>query len=375
MKRFLLFLGACAIGILAAHPVFADELGQNTVFMTDAKYDVSGATSISATLRAVGQDAYWYVDDRYWQTLSPAQQVHYMDSLTQLSSQFDSVIHPKSIALWGSENTPGVDNDSHVVILLERLTSTAGGYFETINNYPKNVAPQGNAREMIYISADGVPSGDAPDYIAHEFQHLISFYQKNLLQDVNDDIWSNEGRSEYNITNVGFNDPFSGSTLEHRMWSFVRAPSDSLVEWPNTAADYGIATVFVHYLADRFGPDILSSTMHILSAGVPEIDTWLAQANQSERFPNVFTDWMAASYFNDRSLGDGYGYVRPGLDGIHIVPQQAAQLGSGGQYTGSIGIKEWQPVWLQFGINADVSSPAFNIHIAGQVGPWWGGTA
>lgn len=374
MRRFFVY-GTVILSamIFGGQNARADVLGQNSTFFTETDYDATGASSITATLKTIGEHGYFYVDDRYLATLSPAQQEHFNTTLSQLAQTFDAQIYPRSTAFWGSENNPGVDGDPHIVILVERMVSNAGGYFQTIDNYPKSVAPRGNAREMFYLNADSVLSDQATDFMAHEFQHVISFYRKELLQGVHDDIWTNEARSEYNITQVGYTAAFDGSQLQYRMFSFLRTPSDSLVEWPNTATDYGGASMFIHYLADRFGPDLAAGTIRIPQAGVATVDAWLFQNHQNERFPDVFTDWMVASYLNDPTLGAQYAYARPELRTIRVTPQQATTLGAANQYDATIPLKEWQPYWLALNIAPDVVAPALNIKITGQPGPWWGG--
>ena len=161
-------------------------------------------------------------------------------------------------------------------MLLQKLSTGSGGYFDTINGYAKNRAPDSNAREMVVVAADSVLNNTSTDFLAHELQHLISFYQKELLLNVSEDTWLNEARSEYSITLAGYDVPFAGSTLQRRIQTFLRTPNDSLTEWPNTSTDYGVASVFIHYLADRFGPGILQYTLHSRSSGAAAIQDWLS---------------------------------------------------------------------------------------------------
>ena len=353
----------------------ADVLGESHTFFTSPTYDASGASTVSATARAIGQNAYWYVDDRYWASLSEAQRNQFTSALNQFVGEFDSSIYPKSTSFWGSEAKPGVDGDPRVTVFLERLTQNAGGYFQTINNYPKSQAPDSNAREMFYVNVESVLTSRARDLTSHEFQHLISFNQKELLQHISDDTWLNEARSEYNITEAGYSEPFNGSSLQRRMFSFLSVPSDSLVDWPNTTTDYGIASLFLHYVADRFGPALAAWTIHSPTNGVVAIDDWL-RMNSSERFPDLFTDWMAASYLNDPTIDARYAYARPGLSTFHITPQQRIALSTVSSSATPTSLGEWQPWWLQLDVpsSADATS-AVNIQLAGQAGPWWGGAA
>ncbi|MCC6405313.1 MAG: hypothetical protein IT405_02925 [Candidatus Yanofskybacteria bacterium] len=372
MRRFFL---ACAVVVFAglAAPAHADTLGQSNVFRVNAFYDASGATTVAATLRAVGQKGYFYVDDRSWSALTPEDQQRFSVELNALSSAFDGVIYPRLTTLWGFENTPGVDGDPHVVILLQRLITGSGGYFETINNYTKDRAPDSNAREMIFVNAESVLSGYAKSFTAHEFQHLISFNQKELLQGVEEDVWLNEGRSEYSITAAGYSEPFIGSTLERRAQAFIRSPSDSLVEWPNTSADYAVTSLFLHYVADRYGSDGLASTLRTSVAGIPSFDAWLSARGAPERFGDVFTDWMVASILNDRSRDPRYGYATAGLQGVHVTPTMRARVDNATPRTDfSVFLQEWQPAWVTADVGTlGTTGEPVSVRVAGQ-GSWRG---
>jgi hypothetical protein len=365
---------ASLMGPLSATPARADTLQQTQSFRVNSFYDSAGASSLQATLRAIGTKGYFYVDDRYWSFLTPDQQAQFMQALEVLSQQFDNVIYPLSVQTWGSEATPGVDNDARVVILLQRLIAGSGGYFETIHNYPKDRAPDGNAREMIFVSAESVLSGTARTFIAHEFQHLISFYQRELTLRAPDDVWLNESRSEYNVTVVGYSLSFEGSTLQRRQQSFLRNSSDSLTDWPNTASDYAVASLFAHYLVDRFGVGILASTTRMTLAGASAIDSWLA-THTSQRFSDVFVDWMLATSLNDRSLESAYGYTSTGLTSFRVLPTVKGQLNSANEqvvFAGSL--KEWQPMWAQADVSlSGVSVASAQVSILGASDVAWSG--
>lgn len=374
MRR--LFVPALCVAALAAFvsPVLADTVGQTQSFLVNTSYDASGAGTVSAILRAAGSYGYFYIDDLYWATLSPVEQSQFNTNLNALSVQFDSTIYPRVTSFYGSENTPGIDADPHVVVMMERLISGSGGYFETIHNYTKARAPNSNAREMVYVNVDSVSNANGKTYVAHEFQHLISFNQKELLRNVQDDVWLNEARSEYAITVAGYSEPYEGSTLQRRAQAFVRAPSDSLVDWPNTSVDYAIASVFLHYLSDRYGPEIIASTTRTAAAGVAAIDEWLSQNGKTERFCDVFSDWMVASYLNDRGIDPRYGYTRTGLNQIHVAPIVSAQLYGVGQRSDySASLKDWQPLWVENAIVSAGSAAAVNVRISGSSDAAWRG--
>ena len=184
----------------------ADTLGQTQIFNVNSKYDQFSRTSLGATLRNVSDHAYFYVEDKYWDGLNPNQRVSLSNSISVLGEEFDDSVYPKETQFWGAEPNPGIDNDSRVTILLEDLISGNGGYFDSSNEYSKEISGNSNEREMIFMSVESV--GFAKVFLGHEFQHLISHNQKELLRNVQEDVWLNELRSEYSVSLLGYNDNF-----------------------------------------------------------------------------------------------------------------------------------------------------------------------
>ncbi len=340
----------CCLGSIAR----ADDIEQVQKYNVNSFYDYAGASSITATLRAIGAHGYLYVDDRYWSYLTPEQKNLFIPALLQLSQQIDEKIYPISVKLWGSEANPGVDGDSHVVIVLQRLIQGSGGYFENIHNYSRKESPRGNAREMIFINAESVLAGNATTLIAHEIQHLISFNQRELAEREGEDVWLNEARSEYNVTATGYSSPYEFSSLQRRVPSFLRSPSDSLTLWPNTATDYAMASVFVHYLAGRFGEGILSETVASPLQGTASLHDWL-MTRRGFGFSDVYVDWMIACLLNDGSIGSAYGFAQPELSTLRVRAEALDSLSlSRKRISNASRLQEWQPRWIAIPIESGV---------------------
>ena len=345
--------------------VSADTLGENVTFHVNPSYDYAGAGTITATLQSAGTDAYWYVDDRYWQGLSSSQRSSFRSDLDALASQFDTVIYPRETSFWGSEAKPGVDGDARVTILLERMNSGSGGYFETINNYPVLRAPDSNAREMVYVNVNAVGTSYDTDFVAHEFQHLISFNQKDLINNVEDDVWLNEARSEYAITQTGYNSPYQNSALQRRVFTFTLHPSDSLVDWPNTTNDYAIAATFIHYVAEQYGPTLVSAAGRNPYAGIEALEQAIAATGRTDRFADIFMHWMAAVTINDptQSL---YSYRSDGLRDIHINPTIDVSISPGSVQSFVTSVSDWQPVWARYSLSGAGTDDMFAADLRGD---------
>ena len=336
----------------------ADTLGQTQVFNVNSKYDQFSRTSISTTLRNVSNHAYFYVEDKYWDNLSSSQRDSFNNIVSTLSQEFDNNIYLKETQFWGSELNPGIDGDPKITIVLEDLVSGNGGYFDSSNQYSKNIVSNSNEREMIFVNVDA--GSFAKTYLGHEFQHLISFGQKEFTRKVQEDIWLNELRSEYSTTLLGYNDNFYDSSLERRISVFLENPSDSLTEWPNVSEDYSQVALFGQYLVEQYGPSILSETLQSSAVGIDSINQFLQKHNYAERFSNIYENWAVANYLNNISVDKRYGYQKEELKNIYIRPQQLF-LSHPYAFTLNYNLKSWQSSWNKYNFSSLPPDKAIKI--------------
>ena len=372
-KKSQFFSVFAVVVSLIAIPNFsrADTLGQKESFLINSDFDKYNRNQLSATLRYNSNKLYFYVEDRYWDKLDTFNRDKVMLNLSILTNEFDNNIYPKETSFWGSEPNPGVDGDPKLTILVEELISGNGGYFNTANGYTKDQISDSNGREMIFLSAEAVnsESGFTKVFLAHEFQHLISFNQKELINKSTEDVWLNELRSEYSISLTGYNDTYYDSSLNRRAVSFLENPSDSLTEWPNESTDYSIVSVFAEYLAEQYGNSILSETLKMPLSGINSFNNFLQTKVYYERFSDIFLKWMTAVYLNNVGLDNQYGYTRPELQNIKVKPQQSIFMsGSLSEFTSSHSIKNWQPIWLEYNFDSlyTTSDKGVRIDVSGQ---------
>jgi hypothetical protein len=157
-------------------------------------------------------------------------------------------------------------------------------------------------------------------FLAHEFMHLITFNQKDLTYGVNEDVWLNEARSEYAPTLLGYNNDNSAGYLNNRIKSFIDNSDDSLVEWNNATADYGVVSVFVHYLVDQYGINILVDSLKSKQVGIDSINSALLKQNSKDTFNDAFTNFTIAAYLNNCSISSKYCFKDKSLKDFHILP-------------------------------------------------------
>ncbi|MCH7605967.1 MAG: immune inhibitor A [Chloroflexi bacterium] len=305
-------------------------------------------------LRLVSDHAYWYVES--------GQSVRQQD-LERSAAVFEEDIYPRVTAAFGTEWNPGVDNDPHLNILNGALKGPAG-YFTSTDEYPQSVFPFSNQREIIYVNSAAFQPGTAGYLrtIAHELQHVIHWNA-----DPSEDTWVNEGLAELAATIAGYG--------QDSIDLFLGGRPTSLIHWPVTSAssgaNYGAASLFMHYLSDHFGG---LEGLHLLlqepGDGTAGIDAYLEGLGYNERFLDVFQDWIVANIL-DQTQGT-YSYsgldvrvrVRKFIDDFSeissVIPQYSAE------YIELTSFAE--PLHLRFkGTSANILLP---IDV-GPAGCWW----
>ncbi|MEA2113535.1 MAG: hypothetical protein U9P63_02670, partial [Patescibacteria group bacterium] len=96
----ILLMGAFFVFPLGAE---AAVLEDRESFFVDSGYDAHGRTQLTATVKAIGDNIYFYIEDDYWNNLSGTDKNGLREELEELVSEFDTVIYPKERAVFGSE--------------------------------------------------------------------------------------------------------------------------------------------------------------------------------------------------------------------------------------------------------------------------------
>jgi immune inhibitor A len=283
-----------------APPTF--EIGQRETFWVSDEQLSETYFQIEATLRYATPHVYMWVADGL--SLDQA-------GIVQAANEFEEHIYPTNRQYFGSEWSPGVDNDVHIHVLNASLPSV-GGYYSSSDEYPRTVNPFSNEKEMVYINASYVEPGDERygNHLAHEFQHMIHW---NI--DPNEDTWVNEGCAQTAETLNGY---------EAWIQSFLMEPDTQLTAWADEMKDagpyYDASHLFMYYFAERFGPDLMRELTATEADGMEGLDEVLAESGAGLTANDVFRDWLIANFLNDPSLGDGrYGYRGISLSGTVAV--------------------------------------------------------
>jgi immune inhibitor A len=234
--------------------------------------------------------------------------------LEEAADLFENHTYPTNREFFGSEWTPGVDNDPHLSILHARnLGDTVAGYFSSPDSYVRAVRSDSNEMEMFYINVENVTIGD--DFyngvLAHEFQHMIHFNN-----DRNEATWLNEGCSELamELNNRAY--PGSHYDVGGSEYSYLRRPDTQLTSWPEGSAgdaspNYGGAYLFMSYFLDRFGEDATKALVAHMENSMESVDIVLSEnLGLALTHEELFADWSIANLVDNTTIDAGqYGYA------------------------------------------------------------------
>jgi immune inhibitor A len=230
--------------------------------------------------------------------------------ISDLMTAFEDKIYPTDRQFFGSEWTPGVDNDPHIYVLYVRgVGASTGGYYSTPDEYNPKIRKYSNAAELFVFNADGESLTDEYTYgtLAHEFQHMIHW---NL--DRNESSWMNEGFSEL----AAF---LNGYTVGGADFAYAQNPDIPLLDWTSlsdspgvTGRHYGQSFLFLTYFLDRFGDKATRALVKDQENSLTSVDDVLKnlaitdpETGQPVTADDVVVDWMVTMFLGDGSVGDG----------------------------------------------------------------------
>jgi len=345
-----IFIGTVSLFLLSGFFVLSVQAQNSQVnFNIESSYDLYGRETITANLVKTTDQLYFYVDKDWWDKLSFAQQSKMMTIIDDLADEFALKIYPTLTSYFGSEPPTGIDGDKKTTVLIHEMIEGSGGYFNPGDGYDRLQNYRSNQRKMIYLNARYLDQLLAKSFLAHEFVHLITFYQKDWLYGVSEDVWLNEARAEYAPTLLGYDDIYQGSNLERRVKNFLSKPSDSLTEWHNQKEDYGLVNLFTQYLVDHYGIRILQDSLLSNKTGIASLNYALAKNGFKEDLSQIFVNWSIAILVNDCSLGNQYCYRNKNLKNLRLLPESNYLPASTEIIANFYGeIKDWSVRWQRF---------------------------
>ncbi len=279
--------------------------------------------TITAAVRYIGDHALIYQDED-----APAGGLSDQD-FQELGVLFDRDLYGVATRSFGSESD--VDGDGHLVILLTPIvngmtdTEDCSKSYVTGFFFPLDIDPtayrdnRSNQAEIFYAIVPD-PQGTVtckhtvgrvkrivPVTFIHEMQHMINYHQHVVLRAGNtENTWLNEAMSHMaeelgalHFESMGQLDRFSTFSLGDlfNAFEYLKDPSQHFLmysEGTGTLEERGAGWLFLRWLADQFGADVLrrlSETSLTSTANV--------EAATGEPIPKLLTDWFLTNYVSD----------------------------------------------------------------------------
>ncbi|MDD5639948.1 MAG: hypothetical protein PHR47_04115, partial [Candidatus Pacebacteria bacterium] len=308
---FLFFIGFCPT-------VNADTIGQRVSFTVEPQYSASGLNKNNAVLIKSGGGLYFYLDESFWNSKKESEKRDILTVFDELDKEFISNIKPKLNNVFGTEDIPGIDNDTKITVLFYPLKGSARGYVRNVDEYSRFTNPLSNEREIVYLNSDYIQSSYLKEFFTHEYMHLITINQKELRTDGHaEEVWLSEAFSEYAVSYVGYNNK-ENSYIQNRINVFINNPSNSLTEWGNDIADYGMVSIFSNYLVEKYGIKVLSDALKSKKTDVDSINDALIKNGYKETFQKIFTDFTVAVYLNDCNISEKFCFKETALKDMHV---------------------------------------------------------
>lgn len=290
-------------------------LGQRCEFMVinkDDKFD-----RVTAEIKAITTRAIVYQDVN-----TPTSNGLTTADFNQLGTVFDDPIYATDVALFGQPSD--FDNNSKIFILLtpvvNALTPRASGgfiagFFYGCDLLARSSCNGSNEAEIFYalttdpnatfsdVRTRGTIMASLPAVLAHEFQHMINFAQRNKTQDA---LWLAEGMAHHAEDAVA--DAFEArgdltTANQFRAQNTIRANRylrntssvSLLAEDDESSLELrGAAWLFVKYLADQYGNQILAKLTRSQLSSVGNVTT---QTGKS--WHTLMSDWGIALWADD----------------------------------------------------------------------------
>ena len=312
---------------------------------------------IPATARSVVTDgsrtaAFWVADDDWGTGCSGAGPCVTAEMVDAMADRFlrpgaGNDIHDWMTAIygepWGPHEgatliPPAAAREIHIVLYdISRDGAPAPGecravgYFWARHNFlrdPDDPGPQLTAERLaFFMDSPWLAIPDGPTWeitdrrptssistLAHEFQHMIHFYQKPVLRDTGSETWLNEMASEVaeDLTadkmmvpgprGVAYDDPTAGEpgNRSGRLPFYNLFNDQPVTVWNSKIADYAGKYAFGAYLARTYGgAELFSEIVQSDKAGFVAVEAALKALGHDVPFGQLVADWGVATLLSD----------------------------------------------------------------------------
>ncbi len=317
-------------------------------FVFTEQRDNEELVRVPATVRKVVRAgaltlAVWVADQEWWATCGAVGQCLTQEMVDALATRFlrpgannDIYDWVTTIfgAPWGphtySDLIPAEAADQIHILFLDIEDDGYEGRWAGSYNFTHNFLRDPASAERLIFFMDSVflsiPEGptwevtdpdpsDMINTLAHEFQHMIHFYQKEIVNELpSNETWLNEMASEVTEDliadrmkvsgprGVAYNDPTAGAPGNtngrlplYNYWNEVQVTT-----WDGERTNYSITYALGAYLARNYGGAALfREIVQNDSSGVAAVEAALATLGHDVSFADVLTNWAVANLLSD----------------------------------------------------------------------------
>ncbi len=207
------------------------------------------------------------------------------------------------------------------------------GYFSRLHNYLQQPAPSvyqySSERLAFFLDSPYLASAAGETWevtdrrpstvigtLAHEFQHMIHFYQKPVRRAAISESWLNEQASEVaedliadkmridGPRGVAYDDPGAGEpeNLRGRLPDYNLFNDIQVTAWDGYLANYSINYAFGAYLTRNYGGAALyGEIVQSRRSGVGAIEGAVRAQGHDESFLELLANWAAATLLSDNT--------------------------------------------------------------------------
>ncbi len=258
----------------------------------DDLYDTKKYAPVQAKLAKTGKWCLIYTD--VVDKVSP-------ELLEEVATTFDERVYPNARRMFGEHRD--VDRNGKFTILitgwLDRLSAgkvALSGFVRGADFYRDVAAPYSNQCDMMYLNASLSPGEHLRTVLAHEYTHAITFSEHTFAEYLpgangqDEEAWLGEA-----MAHVAENYHGDGwSNLDYRISTYLSDTGAYRLVVPDYFQDglwrshgcRGATYLFLRYLVDRFGPELLTKLSRSNLEGIANIET----ATQTP-FAELFRDW------------------------------------------------------------------------------------
>jgi hypothetical protein len=258
---------------VSAATVAAPEIGSSRAFFIPAYQELATTTPFPGN---VIEAICWGATDRTLLYVDRQVVLRDFTVLTALRSWFEEVVRPRLTDHFGAEPPFGPDNDRRLTILFtDAMRPELFGLFNAADLFlarPGDPAlRESNQRKMLYVRFSGEDAASRHGAVAHEFAHMIQFWEKRARAgaNVNEEIWLAEGLAQLAEEICGYGPAQGNARLSGLVRdALVQMRTLSVTGWQGPA-DYGLSYLFARFLTEggRYATTRREATRALVATG------------------------------------------------------------------------------------------------------------